>query len=211
MRFKNIVFDFGGVLVDLNRPRCIDHFLRLGVTDIGSMLDACHQQGIFHCLDEGTITTDEFHAEIRRRTAIPVTDDEIDAAWYTFLEGIPAYKLDALLELKEHYHVHLLSNVSDLHWQWSCKHLFSYQGHRVEDFFERIYLSYRLKMTKPNPAVFRTMLEDSGMVPEETLFIDDAPDNCRVARSFDITTYTPKAREDWRKVLKEELLQGFNG
>lgn len=199
---KNLLIDFGGVLVDLNRPRCIEHFRRIGWEEAGTMLDACHQQGIFHRMDEGTITTAEFRDAIRQQIGHHVPDADIDNAWYSFLDGIPANKLELLLELKKHYHVFLLSNVGSLHWEWSCKHLFSYQGHRVEDYFERIFLSYRLKMTKPNPAIFRTVLQETGIVPAETLFIDDSAENCRVAETLGIATYTPQAHEDWSHLFR---------
>lgn len=199
--YRNIVFDYGGVLVDLDRPRCIRRFHRLGVTDIDAMLDPCHQQGIFRCLDQGTVSNEEFHAEICRHAGRPIPGEEIDAAWFTFLFGIPAYKLEALLSLRRTHHVILLSNVSDLHWRFTCEHHFSWGGHVVDDYFERIYLSYRMKMIKPDIRVFHHLLDDSGIRPEETLFLDDSPTNCAAARTLGIHTYTPRALEDWRPAL----------
>ena len=200
-RYPNLVFDYGGVLVDLDRPRCIRRFHALGVTDIDDLLDPCHQQGVFHGLDEGTVSNEAFHDEIRRHSHRDLTGDEIDAAWCTFLHGIPAYKLEALLALRQTHRVILLSNVSDLHWRWTCTHHFSWGGHVPEDYFERIYLSYRLKLTKPDLRLFRHMLADSGLRPEETLFLDDSPTNCAAARTLGIHTYTPRALEDWRPLF----------
>ena len=200
-RYENIVLDYGGVLVDLDRPRCIKRFHELGVTDIDALLDPCHQQGVFHGLDEGTVSNEAFHEEICRHAGRHIPAEVIDATWCTFLHGIPAYKLEAVLELRKRHHVILLSNVSDLHWRWTCAHHFSWGGHTPEDYFERIYLSYQMKMTKPDIRVFHHLLDDSGIRPEETIFLDDSPTNCAAARTLGIDTYTPVALEDWRPLF----------
>ena len=166
---KNLIIDFGGVLIDLDRQRCIENFAKLGMPNVEAMLDVCHQQGFF--LQH--------------------------AAWNSFLGGIPTYKLDLLLKLREKYVVYLLSNTNEIHWKWSCKHAFHYKAFRVEDYFEKIFLSYEMKMVKPDVAIFEKLLEETGIDPRETFFIDDSAENCRVAETLGISTYTPKACEDW--------------
>ncbi len=195
---KNLLIDFGGVLIDLDRTRCIENFRRLGLEQVDSLLDVYHQQGIFMQQEKGLITPDEFRAGIRSMMNRPeVTDAEIDEAWNSFLVGIPTYKLDLLLKLREHYTVHLLSNTNWIHWQWSRRNAFAYKGHEVEDYFEKIYLSYEMKTAKPEMKMFRAVVSDSGIIPEETLFIDDSEANCLAANTLGIATYTPKAGEDW--------------
>ena len=202
MKYKNLIFDYGGVLADLNRETCVAAFHAIGIDDIDRLLDPCHQRGIFHGIDEGTATYDEFHAELRRHATRPVTDKQIDDAWCSFLEGIPHYKLDALLELKQTYHLILLSNISLLHWNYTCAHHFAYNGHTVGDYFHHLYLSFQEKTTKPDLRIFRRMIADSGINPGETLFLDDSDLNCQAAESLGIDTYMPKAREDWRPVVR---------
>ncbi len=195
---KNLLIDFGGVLIDLDRTRCIENFRRLGLEQVDSLLDVYHQQGIFMQQEKGLITPEEFRAEIRSMMNRPmVSDDEIDEAWNSFLVGIPTYKLDLLLKLRKHYTVHLLSNTNWIHWQWSCRNAFAYKGHTVEDYFENIYLSFEMKMAKPEMDMFRAVVSDSGIDPEETLFIDDSEANCLAANTLGIATYTPEAGEDW--------------
>ena len=187
---KNLIIDFGGVLIDLDRQRCIENFAK-------AMLDVCHQQGFFLQHEKGLITSAEFRNEIREQIGKIVTDARIDAAWNSFLGGIPTYKLDLLLKLREKYVVYLLSNTNEIHWKWSCKHAFHYKAFRVEDYFEKIFLSYEMKMVKPDVAIFEKLLEETGIDPRETFFIDDSAENCRVAETLGISTYTPKACEDW--------------
>ena len=201
---KTLVIDFGGVLRDLDRWRCVKHFAELGLPDVESMLDMCHQHGFFLQHEQGLLTDEEFRAEIRKRIPHPVTDEQIDEAWNSFLVGIPAYKLDFLLELRRRYTVYLLSNTNGIHWQWALRNAFSYQGHRVEDFFDRIFLSYEMKLVKPDVEIFRRLIAETGLNPSETLFIDDAESNCRAAHSLGIRTYMPLPREDWRPIFRAE-------
>lgn len=194
---KNLIIDFGGVLIDLDRQRCIENFKRLGLPDVEVVLDIYHQQDFFQKYEKGLITSAEFRDVIREKIGKPVTDAQIDDAWNSFLVSIPAAKLDLLLNLRKDYVVYLLSNTNEIHWQWSCQHAFPYKTFRVEDYFEHIYLSYEMNMAKPDAEIFQKVLDDTGIIPAETLFIDDSAANCRAAEALGITTYTPKAGEDW--------------
>lgn len=195
---KNLLIDFGGVLIDLDRPRCVAAFERLGLTHIAQVLDTCHQQGFFLQHERGLLDDAAFRDRIRQEIGrSDVTDADIDQAWNSFLVGIPTAKLELLLRLRGRYRTYLLSNTNDLHWQWSCRHAFAWNGHRAEDFFDDIFLSYKLKMSKPDADIFAHVLDVTGIDPRETLFIDDSEANCRTARTFGIHTYTPQAHEDW--------------
>ena len=121
---KNLIIDFGGVLIDLDRQRCLDNFKKLGMPDTEVVLDIYHQQDFFQQYEKGLITTAEFRDVIREKIGKPVTDARIDEAWNSFLVNIPTYKLDLLLNLRKDYVVYLLSNTNELHWQWSCQHAF---------------------------------------------------------------------------------------
>lgn len=199
---KNLIVDFGGVLIDLDRQRCLENFKELGFADVERALDLYHQQDFFQQYEKGLISSAEFRDVIRGKIGRDVPDDRIDAAWNSFLVGIPSYKLDLLLALRKDYVVYLLSNTNEIHWKWSCKHAFPYKTFQVEDYFEQIFLSYEMKMAKPDAAIFRSVLEDAGLNPEETFFIDDSEANCATARSLGIATYTPKAGEDWSRLFR---------
>lgn len=199
---KNLLFDFGGVLVNLDRSRCLDHFRQLGVPHVETLLDVCHQQGVFLQHEKGLVSDAAFRDYLREQADNPtLTDGQLDDAWNSFLTDIPGYKLQALLELRSRYHVSLLSNTNGIHWQWSVERLFPYGNHRVNDYFEHIFLSYEMKLAKPDPAIFCEVLRCTGYVPEETLFLDDSAANCRAAEALGIRTYTPQAHEDWRSLF----------
>ena len=199
---KNLLIDFGGVLIDLNRQRCLEQFKTLGFTDIEQMLGECHQKGFFLQQEKGLISSADFRATICERMGRQVPGEDIDAAWNSFLVGIPDYKLELLLELRKHYNLLLLSNTNEIHWRWSCERAFAYKGYRVEDFFDRIYLSYEMHLAKPDLQIFQEVVEEAEILPAETFFIDDSAENCRTAEMLGITTYTPLAGEDWSHLFK---------
>ncbi len=196
-RIKNLLIDFGGVLVDLDMQRCIDRFKELGCNDLDQLLNMYHQADFLMSYEKGLITSEEFRKDIRSMIRHTVSDEQIDSAWNSFLVGVPTYKLELLLQLRQKYNVFLLSNTNELHWEWSCRNAFSYQKHQVEDFFDRIYLSFEMKMAKPDPSIFKAVLEDASINPEETFFIDDSSANCSTAQALGISTYTPQAGENW--------------
>ena len=105
------------------------------------------------------------------------------------------------MKLREKYVVYLLSNTNEIHWKWACENVFPYRGFRVEDYFEKIYLSFEMKMVKPDAEIFETVLADANIDPKETFFIDDSEANCLAAQALGISTYTPQANEDWSHIF----------
>jgi len=199
---KNLIIDFGGVIINLTRNRCIDAFAELGV-DVREQLGSIyHHKDLFMQLEMGELSVNEFREGIRKRSSRILTDKEIDDAWISMLDDVPESKLDLLLQLRKEYQTLLLSNTNIIHWEWSVQNIFSYKGHPIHDFFRKIYLSYELHKIKPNADIFEFVLNDARIVPEETLFIDDALVNCKTAESLGIHTYTPEPREDWSFLFK---------
>lgn len=199
---KNVIIDFGGVIINLTRNRCIEAFAQLGV-DVHEQLGSIyHHKDLFMQLEKGDISPAEFRDGIRKRSNKILTDQDIDNAWIAMLDDVPEYKLDLLLNLQKKYNTLLLSNTNIIHWQWSEQNIFTYKGHTVNDFFHKIYLSYELHMLKPNAEIFEYVLHDAKISPQETLFIDDALVNCKAAEALGIRTYTPEPREDWSFVFE---------
>ena len=197
-QIKNIVFDFGCVLVDLDKHRCIHALNAIGAAPISVYVDECRQEDLFHDLETGTSTVSQFCAEVRRKSpGCKATDADICAAWGALLTGIPARRIEALLRLRRHYRLFLLSNTNEIHWQKAVADFFPYQGHQVEDYFERIYLSYRMHLVKPDARIFTTMLGDAKIEADETLFIDDSPANCAAARQQGIHAMHSPTGDYW--------------
>lgn len=202
---KNIVFDFGGVLLDLCPERCIEEFRKIGIPEIQEMLSVAHQQGVLGQMEEGQLSLAEFCDGVRADHQPAPTNRQIIQAFCSMADGLPAYKLDFCQQLKEEgYHVSALSNTNPLHWGY-CQRYFIEAGYTAEELFEYVWLSCEMHLVKPDPQIFKCILEQSGYLPEETLFVDDNARNCEVARSLGINTYMAPVRTDWSSELRQHL------
>ena len=200
---KNIIFDWGGVLIHLDRQRCTEAFRELGIAVGDELTNPYGQRADLMDFERGLMTVAEFHDTVRRVYGAQLTDEQIDHAWNALLAGIPDYKLDTLLELKQRYHLYLLSNTNAVHWEEGRKQ-FDYRGHRAEDFFDQIFLSNELHELKPSPEIFRKVAQLAGIEPEETLFVDDLQASCDAAAALGYHTYSPVANTDWRSESRGE-------
>ena len=175
---RNIIFDFGGVLVNLDRKRCIDAFTRIGAGAIAGYVDECRQEDLFHDLEVGDTGVGQFCDAVRQACGgCNATDEDICGAWDALLTGIPKRRLDKLAELKRDFRLVLLSNTNPIHWRKAEAEYFSAGGHAVSDYFEQVFLSYRMHLVKPDEEIFRQVLRETGFAPSDTLFIDDSAAN----------------------------------
>ncbi len=193
---KNIFFDLGGVLVNLDKERCLNEFQRLGIQKIEEQIGHSFKSGLFLRLEEGIITPAEFRNEIRKMTDKPVTDDEIDYAWNAFLLNISSDKLELLLKLRKDYRVFMLSNTNQIHFEYIKFHDFNdKKGYSIDDYFEKCYLSYELHLSKPDKTIFEAVIADSGALPQESLFLDDNLQNIETAQSLGFRTCLVKEND----------------
>ena len=201
-KIKNIVFDLGGVLVDLDFKAAINGLQQAGFANVKEQLIAFDQGGIFQKFELGEMTADEFRTAIRENSTVTLTDEEIDALWNAMLLEIPREKLELILDLRGKYMVYLLSNTNSIHWDYVCKNAFNYRGFRVNDYFEETFLSYEMHLAKPNKAIFEKVLHDANLLPEETLFIDDSEANCKAAEEVGIHAHHYHIGDDLSKVFE---------
>lgn len=199
---KNIIFDFGGVLINLNQKACMNALIRLGIKDIADYITPYGHIGPFGRLENGDIDAAGFHRALREDFHIQATDEEIDEAWNAFMEDIPEKKMAVVHALAKKYRVFLLSNTSSIHIR-SLKQ-FDQAGYPLKECFEKQYYSFEIKSSKPKKEIFDYVLNDADIKAEETLLIDDGPSNCRMAESMGIKTYCPKTSEDFCAALFPE-------
>ena len=199
---KNIVFDLGGVLIDLDFERALKAFMKAGFKNIEEQLQSFNREGIFMQYELGNISSDEFRAAIREKDCVALTDREIDDMWNLVLVGIPHEKLKLILELRGKYMVYLLSNTNKIHWDYTCNNAFTYHGFRVNDYFEETFLSFEMHLAKPDKAIFEKMLHDANLLPEETLFIDDSEANCKAAAEVGIHAHHYHIGDDLKEIFE---------
>lgn len=198
---KNIVFDLGGVIITLSRDEAVRRFKSIGLERAEELLDPYHQKGVFLELEEGRISEQAFFDAIRTEAGKFIPDEEIRWGWMGFIVDCPDYKLKMLEDLRKDYKLYLLSNTNPVIMSWAMSSDFSKDSKSLDEFFDKTYLSYQMGMTKPNPKIFHDMIEDSGMLPGETLFIDDGGDNVRIGNELGFKTFQPKNGEDFRYIF----------
>ena len=199
---RNIIFDFGGVLVNLDRKRCIDAFTRIGAGAIAGYVDECRQEDLFHDLEVGDTGVGQFCDAVRQACGgCNATDEDICVAWDALLTGIPKRRLDKLAELKRDFRLVLLSNTNPIHWRKAVDDYFTQGGLNVNYYFEKTYLSYEMRMLKPDEEIYRKVLDSSGMDAGDTLFIDDSKANCAAAERLGITSMHVTCGDEWTERL----------
>lgn len=203
---KNIVFDLGGVIMTLDPAEALRRFKALGLSDAERYLDAYTQSGIFGNLEEGKITAEDFRSKLSSLIGHELTFDECKHAWLGYRKDVPQRNLDLLKELRaKGYRLILLSNTNPFMMDWALSSEFDGKGSSLNDYFDALYLSYRLGIMKPAPDFFRQVLDNENILPEETLFVDDGPRNVEAAGKLGFITMCPDNGSDWTGELRSLL------
>lgn len=203
---KNIVFDLGGVIMTLDPAEALRRFKALGLSDAERYLDAYTQSGIFGNLEGGKITAEDFRSKLSSLTGHELTFDECKHAWLGYRKDVPQRNLDLLKELRaKGYRLILLSNTNPFMMDWALSSEFDGKGSSLNDYFDALYLSYRLGIMKPAPDFFRQVLDNENILPEETLFVDDGPRNVEAAGKLGFMTMCPDNGSDWTGELRSLL------
>jgi putative hydrolase of the HAD superfamily len=197
MNYKNIIFDFGGVLLNLNMQACIDAFARLEYNKISELIDHYKQKGLFLLYEEGKISTDDFFTELQKTVGLHTSINDLKAAYLSFLGDLPQYKLDLILKLRKKYKVCMLSNINQFIFEYCKKTYFETNNQVFKDYFDKAYLSFEMGVCKPHKLIFEKMLENSGIIPTQTLFLDDGIKNIETAKRLGFITYFVKPNEDF--------------
>lgn len=189
-KIKNIIFDYGNVIFDIDFKITQNALAQLGITEVESFFGHQGHHAIFDDLEVGKISAAEFRAAIREIANRPeLQDEKIDAVWNSLLLGTHAQNHALLLDLKSKYRTFLLSNNNEIHLAWIMEHLKQvFNVHGFEDFFEVAYFSHLMKMRKPNIEIFEYVLDKHQLLAEETLFIDDSPQHLKTAEKLGMQT-----------------------
>jgi len=178
---RAVIFDIGGVVLDLNRELCVRNFKALGFDDIDNILDNCHQKGIFRSMETGEISEDEFYDECKKHTFPGTTSEQIREAFLSFANVIQPYKLEFIKELSEKYDLYVLSNNNPIVVR-DFDRLSAPYGVSFSRTFKKCFFSYQMKLIKPDPEFYRRAILEIGLPADEMLFIDDNQTNIDVAR-----------------------------
>ena len=172
---KNIIFDLGGVIINLDNQRTEDAFTSLGVKDFRSYFGHGHAVSFFKEYEVGRLSDQQFVDSIRQLTGLSVPDQAIVDSWNALLLDFPAERIQLLKQLRKTYRLFLFSNTNALHLA-ALQQTYSetFGGGSLEDHFEKTYYSHLLGMRKPDKESFEHILQENQLNAEETMFVDDA-------------------------------------
>ena len=174
---KAIVFDLGGVLIDLDFDRSILAFEEvLGYGKIRELLDLSHQKGIYGDMEAGLITADEFRAEVLRESRPGSTPADVDRAMAGLLVGMDPKKVPFLERLSRKYPLYCLSNNNEISVR-RMHEIYEENGLDWQRIFRKEFLSNRMKLMKPSRGIFDAVTAEIGLPPSEILFVDDSQKN----------------------------------
>ena len=174
---KALIFDMGGVLVDLDIEDCKRAFKDLlGFDRIDELIDPCHQKGIYGDIEEGTLSAEEFRRIVLSESRPGSRPGLVDEAMWHILVGISPYKAELLNRLAQKYDLYLLSNNNPICMPHSTK-LFGEAGAPLDKVFRKCFLSYEVKALKPSEKFYKSVIEEIGLPAEQMLFIDDSQKN----------------------------------
>lgn len=174
---KNIIFDYGNVIFEINFRKAQEALAQLGIANIEKFFAHKTHNTLFDDFETAAISEAQFRAGIRAAANNQdLTDEEIDAAWNSLLIGVPPTIHDTLLEVRAKYRTFLLSNNNVIHYKYIISYLDREFGMPDNSsLFEKTYYSQDMFMRKPNVEIFKKVIAENNLVPEETLFIDDSP------------------------------------
>jgi FMN phosphatase YigB (HAD superfamily) len=187
---KNIIFDLGGVLLNIDYNKTSDAFKNLGINNFDELFSQFKADELFEKLETGNITEDNFYQSIQKYSKQPLEVNDIKSAWNMMLLDFRKDSLSFLGSISDKYNLFLLSNTNSIHYTAFQQILQKETGKRELDiFFKKSYYSHLIKMRKPYLATYQYVLNDSSLIAKETLFIDDLINNIEAAKELGIITH----------------------
>ena len=196
---KNIIFDFGDIFIDLDKPATIREMQKLGMQTVSEEMNQ-----YYHLYEKGMITTDRFVGYFQ--DLFPwISEQDLIEAWNAIILFFPDHRLDWIKELakQKRYRLFLLSNTNALHINKVMAHMTQDRYDDFKNCFEQFYLSHEIHLRKPDLEIYAYVLERNDLVANETLFVDDTAENTEAASELGIKTWnlTPG---------KEDIVDLFN-
>ncbi|HET8574081.1 MAG TPA: HAD family phosphatase [Edaphocola sp.] len=184
---RHIIFDLGGVLLNLDTQKTTEAFKDLGIAHFAEWQQQPEVQALFIQFELGRIDRAVFFQTINRMSGKKLNHQDMAHAWNAMLLEFPLRRLQILQQLQIHFDLVLLSNTNEVHEECFNTKLKTQTGfNNLNVFFDRVYFSHRSGLRKPNPETFQRVLSETGFKPEYSLFIDDLPENIAAAQELGV-------------------------
>ena len=201
--FKNIIFDFGGVLIDIDFRLTIDAFHQIGFPAFEHMYSQYEADQLFRKLEKGEVSDQDFYEVMLKVGKEGLSQEDIRKAWNALLLDYRRDSLHHLLLLEKRYQLFLLSNTNKIHYDRFIQYFpGNAEKPTLESYFSKAYFSFEMGMRKPDLEIYKFVLSDAGIIPEETLFIDDSYPNIDAAKELGFQTHLLKPDERIEKILQ---------
>jgi HAD superfamily hydrolase (TIGR01509 family) len=190
---KNIIFDLGGVLLNLNYQLTRKAFENLGVLNFDAFYTQHAANPLFENLEVGAIEPEAFYEALREATGLTLSNDQLETAWNAMLLDFPIERLLWLDQIKNKYNIYLFSNTNAIHYK-AFTTIYAQTAPLIglntdfNHFFKEAHYSHTLGQRKPEVAAFEAVLAKSGLDPSQTLFIDDTISNIEGAQKAGLRT-----------------------
>jgi putative hydrolase of the HAD superfamily len=184
---RNIIFDLGGVLLNINPLLSLIEFEKISGLGREELTKRLIQEQVFEKIDTGRLSPAEFRLELCRIMGQTVSDSEIDRAWNTLLLDFPRHRVELLQQLRKNYGVFLLSNTNIIHFGHYTDAFYRNYGFPMADLFDSLFLSYEIGIHKPDAGIYTHVLQSASIDPTESVFIDDSLANIEAAELEGIT------------------------
>jgi putative hydrolase of the HAD superfamily len=202
--FKNLIFDLGEVIIDIDYRQTITAFQKLAVVDFSTVVSYSAQNPVFDWYEKGQVTTGFFFDELRKYLRPGTTDKEIESAWNAIFQDFSPQKIELLKQLKTRYNTFALSNINEIHLASIDKAAQTkFGGAAFSNFFQAAYYSNKIGLRKPEPEIYALLLEKEGLKAGETFFVDDKKENVEAACKFGIHAYQLTNRNNLQGLLAE--------
>jgi len=189
-KIKNIIFDLGGVILNIDYSLTINAFINLGIKNFDQIYGQMHQSDLFDRLDKGLVTADAFRQYIRQQAGVPISDEQFDHAWNAMLLDVPKEHIELLKKVSQHYRIFILSNTNEIHLNSRFRQLTELLGDNgFGGLFEKEYYSNLVHMRKPDAEIYHLVVNENQLKSDETLFIDDTPINVEGAKNAGLQAF----------------------
>jgi putative hydrolase of the HAD superfamily len=190
IQYKNIIFDLGGVIVDIDPPLSYSAIANLAQQPLTLEEFLLAHEQLFLDYEKGMISSHDFRNGIRKALNSTAADADIDIAWNSMLLHVPLERLQLLEKLKDRYQLFVLSNTNEIHVPAFNKIVEKISGqHDIAHFFHNVHYSHLMQMRKPEPQIYQAVLELNRLIPQETLFVDDRYENILAAQEAGMHTF----------------------
>ena len=190
LNYDAIIFDLGGVILNIDYQKTIEAFKNLGIKNFEALYSQSQQNGTFDKLETGAIKAEEFYHILNKETGLNLSHSAIELAWNAMLLDLPKHRIELINKIGREIPIFLLSNTNEIHlkaFQKIIKDSFG-DEHLLANTFIKTYYSHLIHERKPNRAAFDIIINEHQLDPSKTLFIDDSLQHIEGAKKIGLQT-----------------------